>query len=163
MDRLPGEASGPDPGRIPSDLCDYLGFGLHSEPLERLSLVHIVKSDNNNNHNNNVMVAKVILALSSITDEMQSLSALAKSEYFNPLLFYGEDVDEVGQAQVWIISRMLPILDDISAFGEHCTDVVENALGQLAALHDGSKGAKELISIGDSHFQVRLSYCLFSV
>lgn len=149
MDRL-AYCSGPDPGLTPSDLLDYLGTGsqIHSDPLEQLSLVHIIQSDN-------VMMAKVLLALSSITDEMQTLNEHAKADYFNPLLFYGEDgnntQNEEGQAHVWI-SRMLPILQDLADFRGHCSRVVENALGQLAALHD--KEAKKLISIGDSHFQV---------
>lgn len=140
MEHLPDVEEGRS--RLPlSDLPHYLGVEMHSDPLEQLPLSHIVKTDH-------VILGKVLLALSVVTEEMRSLTTLAKTEFFNPLLFYGEGEKDH-------ISRMLPLLTDLAAFGDHSAKTLENALGQLAAVHDKSKDAKPLISIGDSHFQVR--------
>ena len=145
-------SSGPDPSLTPSDCADYLGWELLSSPLEQLSLVHIIKSDH-------IILAKVLLALGSISDELQSLSVQARKDYFNPILFYGESgapgQEQEQESQVWI-SRMLPLLKDLSDFGDHCSGVIQNVLGQLAALHDKGKEAKKLVHIGDSHFQVAI-------
>ena len=61
----------------------------------------------------------VLLALTSISREIEHLSREAEAKFYNPLLFYGEgldaDVNDEGEFAN-AISRLLPTLQHVSMY-----------------------------------------------
>ena len=66
----------------------------------------------------NVLIL-VLLALTSISKEIEQLPKEAENKFYNPLLFYGEgidsDVNDEGEFAK-AISRLLPTLQHVSMF-----------------------------------------------
>ena len=65
-----------------------------------------------------------MLALSSISKEIDELTNEAKNEFYNPLLFYGEGLDSDANdegAFANAISRLLPTLQHVSRMIVHGT------------------------------------------
>jgi hypothetical protein len=67
----------------------------------------------------NCFVSLVLLALSALSKEVEELQSEAENKFYNPILFYGEgldnDVNDEGESAN-AISRMLPTLQHVILF-----------------------------------------------
>lgn len=110
--------------------------GVGDETAEQL--LHLAKSGERASSAS--PVSKVVLALSSLCQEMDLLVDEASRDFFGPLLFYGEEAagsSDVGGPEVVLeegdaaltLSRILPTLQRVACFGVHCQEVVANAGG----------------------------------
>lgn len=98
----------------------------------------------------NHVLNKVVAALASLCCEVEFLQHNVETKFYPAILLYGEKVDSTAkneetsesnveaQAQL-TISRMLPCLQELSCFIEHCYEVVRNFVHQLAALYTTSQ------------------------
>ncbi len=59
------------------------------------------------------------------------------------------------------MSRLLPVLNELSCYVDHCAIVVRNVVHQLSALFGDTPGGRSkevsVIGVTDVHFQVNLS------
>ena len=84
----------------------------------------------------NRMVSKVALVMLSLLEEVHRLVVEGRSNLVHPLLVYGEgagEEEEEGDNCV-SVGKMLPHLQQLLCFVEHCRDVVNNILQQMAVL-----------------------------
>nr|XP_002122062.1 WASH complex subunit 4 [Ciona intestinalis] len=109
---------------------------LQTFPEEKVALPQLIKTENK-------VLNKVLIALSALCVEINVLENEAVTEFYDPILFYGETASEddekqkEGEEQLGI-GRMLPLLQKLSCFGQRCREVVKNVIQQLAALHNKS-------------------------
>ena len=90
------------------DLENYNEFDfikVTAQPCESINLASVAKSEN-------TMMSKIVLALTSIGHELEFCYQEAKDTFLDPLLFYGEALEDPGdEAEAMkCIARMLPII-----------------------------------------------------
>ncbi|KAK4296222.1 hypothetical protein Pmani_031273 [Petrolisthes manimaculis] len=142
------EALGPhpappwDPARDP--------VRLKIAPFEQVSLIGLVRSENK-------FVNKIVLALSAVCQEASQLTEEARTNLCPPLILYGTGVDEdaerTGEAQS-SLSRILPLLHQVSCWVRRVQLVSLNILHQMAALYSTEKKSGVSIDVSEVHFQV---------
>ncbi|VDK43458.1 unnamed protein product [Anisakis simplex] len=74
------------------------------------------------------------MTFASLALEVEILTDLAKTEYFNALLAYGEDVDgclDKEGGSVKMMARFLPFLQELSVLVNRCYEVFRNFILQL--------------------------------
>jgi len=136
------------------DLENYNEFDfikVTAQPCESINLASVAKSEN-------TMMSKIVLALTSIGHELEFCYQEAKDTFLDPLLFYGEALEDPGdEAEAMkCIARMLPIIQKASCFVDHCAEVVMNTIHQLCSLRDpqATSGAASFAASQDVHVQV---------
>lgn len=111
-------------------------IALQLTPHEHTELLDLVKTDNK-------VFNKVISVFLALCRELSALKEEAVSEFYGPLLLYGEGVTEEsvseGEAQV-AIGQLMPFLQRLSVFVGRVNLVVKNVIHQLAMLYVPSRG-----------------------
>lgn len=82
----------------------------------------------------NKMVSKVALVMLSLLEEIQRLVMEGQGKLLHPILVYGEGCGDDEDDSCMMMARLLPHLQQLVCFTEHCRDVVNNLLQQLAVL-----------------------------
>ena len=76
------------------------------------------------------MVSKVVLALGSLTHEMDHLCWEAEDQFYGPIFYYGEGMDTSGNTSdgqaAKAIAKLLDTLQAVKGYSDHCADVVVN-------------------------------------
>nr|CAB3267668.1 WASH complex subunit 7 [Phallusia mammillata] len=143
-------------------LCPVI---LKTSPEERISLPNLIRTDNQ-------ILNKVLITLSSLCMEVNTLAEEAWKDFYDPLMFYGEGVNEDEEEQVGgdsqvQIGRMLPLFQRLTCFLQRCREVLKNTVQQLAALHN--KTMPKVIDATHVHFTVvyehigKLLRCLITI
>ena len=103
------------------------------------------------------MVSKVALVMLSLLEEVHRLVVEGRSNLVHPLLVYGEgageEEEEEGDSCV-SVGKMLPHLQQLLCFVEHCRDVVNNILQQMAVL----LGPNSVVKVVLYSFTVEVSF-----
>ena len=111
---------------------------LEMTPYENISLIDLVSSENR-------LFRKVVLALTSLCNEMQLLKDEGR-ELLNTFIFYGEaktsheDSLRNGEAQLQI-GRMLSAFQQLSAFVNRSAEVIRAVVQQLSGIHGGLRNS----------------------
>ena len=93
------------------DLENYNDFDfikVTAKPCESINLVSLAKSEN-------AMMSKIVLALTSIGNELDFCYLEARDQFLDPLLFYGEALEDPGdEAEAMkCVARMLPLIQKV--------------------------------------------------
>lgn len=127
---------------------------LLSTPPETQTLAQLVRSDLAEHR----QLSRVILTLASLVTEIESLVNEARTQFYRPLVLYGATGVESASpgASILSLARILPLLQKVSDFQEHCQRVMLNLFQQLAIFY-GSEPTKVGLPAMDNkevHFQV---------
>ena len=92
---------------------------IESKPREAASLASLTRSEN-------AMMSKMVMALSSIVQELDFCAEEAKSKFWDVFLYYGEPFDETIEEceAMKSIARLLPTIQKAACFADHCSEVV---------------------------------------
>ncbi|XP_054280077.1 WASH complex subunit 4-like [Macrosteles quadrilineatus] len=104
---------------------------------------------------NNKILNKVIIVFSTLCLEVRALEEELNSQYLDTLLYYGEGVDTnalEGQPQL-MISKLLPVLQDLMSFVKRCYQVVNQLVLQLIAFYALAKENSKSLTPADLHMQ----------
>lgn len=129
-------------------------------PIEKAPLLSLIRTDNH-------VLNKVVAALASLCCEVEFLQHNVETQFYPAILLYGEKVgltakneeetSESNEAHAQLmISRILPCLQELSCFIEHCYEVVRNFVHQLAALYTASQ--VKYMNVEAVHLDVMFEY-----
>ncbi|KAG8329872.1 hypothetical protein J6590_077174 [Homalodisca vitripennis] len=127
----------------------YYPVYVQIEPEEDTSNLELIDTDNK-------ILRGVLVVFSSLCLEVRSLEQELNSQYLETLLFYGEGVDTSileGEAQL-MISKLLPLLQDLISFVKRCYHVLLQLVQQLVAFYALAKENSKSLSAADLHLQV---------
>ncbi|XP_046682962.1 WASH complex subunit 4 isoform X1 [Homalodisca vitripennis] len=127
---------------------DYYPVYVQIEPEEDTSNLELIDTDNK-------ILRGVLVVFSSLCLEVRSLEQELNSQYLETLLFYGEGVDTSileGEAQL-MISKLLPLLQDLISFVKRCYHVLLQLVQQLVAFYALAKENSKSLSAADLHLQ----------
>eukprot|EP00051_Salpingoeca_urceolata_P019308 m.280544 g.280544 ORF g.280544 m.280544 type:complete len:1394 (+) comp19399_c4_seq16:109-4290(+) len=123
---------------IEDALDDSLGeaWDFHLDPVvvepaarETASALELIRTDNK-------VFNKVIVALLTLCEEMDSLTHEAETTFYPPLVMYGEGTKDQGEGDAQVqMGKMLPLLQRLATFADRCGRVVKNVIQQLAMLY----------------------------
>ena len=122
-------------------------ISLQMAPYEKLDLVDLIRTDNRG-------LNKVMIVLSSLCLEVQSLKSELYDSLLPPILMYGERSDQEnlpkGEAQL-MIGKMLPVLQELMCYVTRCYQVLVNMITQLNVLYNAEDVAQSILT-KDVHF-----------
>ncbi|TRY70485.1 hypothetical protein TCAL_05419 [Tigriopus californicus] len=108
-------------------------ISLHSTPSELQSWSQLVRSDLAQHR----PLSRLILTWATLVAEIESLTVEARQHFYAPLLLYGVAGDlspEPGDGAL-SLARILPLLQKVSDFQEHCQRVMLNLFQQLSIFY----------------------------
>ena len=129
---------------------DFDFIQVDAKPLESANIPTIARSEN-------AMMSKIITALAAVCQEMDFCIEEIKEEFLDTFLFYGEALEDFNEAEAMkCIARMLPTIQKASNFVDHCSEVILNAIHQMASIRDpkATAGAASFAASPDIHVQV---------
>lgn len=110
----------------------------HEESLELQRLVDTEDANFN----------RIIITFASLCDEMLFLAREASSNFFTPLLFYGEGAHPSLKEDAYMqLGRFLPLLKEVTEFIFRCKEVIRNCVQQLTLLHDVERRQQKKIDL----------------
>lgn len=91
--------------------------------------------------------------LGSLCTEMETLSKEASAEFFDQIAFHGEALGEPGE-ELNDLVHLLPVLNNVVLYQNHCHRVIQNLLTQLGVLHSKDSSTSHVISTDEANFTV---------
>eukprot|EP00128_Syssomonas_multiformis_P014002 Colp12_sorted_trinity150504_noHs@12355 len=130
---------------------NYDPIGLKAKPVEKISLLQLIRTDNKTFN-------KVMVVFSGLCQELSEIKFEGERKFIPPLLVYGERGDDkpVDEGELQLsIARMLPFIQELAGFIDRAYDVIKVTVQQLAALLANQKSQKgsQVIDVENVHFQ----------
>ncbi|XP_065203313.1 WASH complex subunit 4 [Planococcus citri] len=101
------------------------------QPKEQIdSVQELINSENK-------IIDKVLAVFCTLCDEVTYLESEARVKYLGPILYYGSglpDNPSIEESQ-FLLSKTLPLLQDLSNFLKHCERLVFDIISQLSAFY----------------------------
>uniref|UniRef100_A0A1B6CFX9 WASH complex subunit 4 N-terminal domain-containing protein n=1 Tax=Clastoptera arizonana TaxID=38151 RepID=A0A1B6CFX9_9HEMI len=121
---------------------------LKLKPKENTSVLELIDTDNK-------VLNKILIVFTTLCLEVDSLETEGKQKYLNEILYYGEGYEfcSTQEEPQLLISRLLPILQDVIGFIKRCNQVLVHIVQQIAAFYTFSSENPKIFSAADVHLQ----------